>query len=119
MEQWDEKQRQLENEGLIEPDSSDDDEIVFVGRNGSMSDERRKEKQEGALEKDKLIFQSLVDDHGAAFGYVLMVSSMYDMLLTARQTLPCSLDRHVLRPSDLVRDNWQPSSTRSLCWPQA
>jgi hypothetical protein len=31
---------------------------------------RRLSKQEGALEKDKLIFQSLVDDHGASFGYV-------------------------------------------------
>lgn len=68
VEQWEEKQRQLEQEGLIDPDS-EDEEIVFVGRNGAMSDERRKEKQEDALEKDKLIFQSLVDDHGAAFGY--------------------------------------------------
>src|SRR6202012_5723964 len=68
VEKWEEKQRQLEKEGLIEPDS-EDEEIVFVGRNGAMSDERRKEKQEEVLEKDRLIFESLVDDHGAAFGY--------------------------------------------------
>ena len=70
VEQWEEKQRQLEKEGLIDPDS-EDDEIVFIGRNGAMSDERRKEKGEEHLKKDKLIFQSLVDDHGAAFGYVV------------------------------------------------
>jgi hypothetical protein len=35
-----------------------------------MSDEKKQSKQDGALEKDKLIFQSLVDDHGASFGYV-------------------------------------------------
>lgn len=68
VQKWEEKQRQLEKEGLIEPDS-EDEEIVFVGRNGAMSDERQKSKQDEVLEKDKLIFQSLVDDHGAAFGY--------------------------------------------------
>ena len=71
MEQWEQKQRQLEKEGLIEETDSEDDEIVFVGRNGAMSDEKRKQAQgEAKLEKDKLIFQSLVDDHGASFGYV-------------------------------------------------
>lgn len=69
VEQWEEKQRQLEKDGLIEETDSEDDEIVFVGRNGAMSDERRRlAREEGTLEKDKLIFQSLVDDHGASFG---------------------------------------------------
>ena len=68
VEKWEAKQRQLEREGLIEPDS-EDEEIVFVGRNGTMSDEKRRSKQDEVLEKDKLIFQSLVDDHGASFGY--------------------------------------------------
>lgn len=71
VQQWEAKQRQLESEGLIEETDSEDDEIVFVGRNGAMSDERKQAKQEGALAKDKLIFQSLVNDHGASFGYVL------------------------------------------------
>lgn len=67
--QWEAKQRELEREGLIDGDS-EDEEIVFVGRNGSMrdSEERRREKEEEGLAKDKLIFQSLVNDHGAAFG---------------------------------------------------
>merc|ERR1712014_487874 len=68
------KKRQLEQEGLIDPDSSEDEEIVFVGRNGAMNDIRRREKQEEHLQKDKLIFESLVDDHGAAFGRYLVHS---------------------------------------------
>ncbi|PPJ49650.1 hypothetical protein CBER1_02158 [Cercospora berteroae] len=78
--QWDEKQRELENEGLIEPDSSDD-EIVFVGRNSAMSDDKRKEKDARHLQKDKLIFQGLVDDHGAAFGRYLVhsIASYYGL----------------------------------------
>jgi hypothetical protein len=71
--QWEEKQRELESEGLIEADSSDE-EIVFVGRNGAMSDDRTREKEDKGLEKDKLIFQGLVDDHGAAFGRYLVHS---------------------------------------------
>ena len=71
--QWEGKQKQLEQEGLIEADS-EDEEIVFVGRNGAMSDETRQNKQDAVLAKDKLIFQSLVDDHGAAFGYVTFLT---------------------------------------------
>ncbi|KAK4554609.1 hypothetical protein LTR86_008464 [Recurvomyces mirabilis] len=73
IEQWEAKQAELEKEGLIDPDS-EDEEIVFVGRNGVMSDEMQREKDEETLEKDKLIFQSLVDDHGAAFGRYLVHS---------------------------------------------
>lgn len=70
--QWEEKQKEMEQDGLIDPSSSEDEEIVFVGRNGAMSDERRREKQSNALEKDKLIFQGLLDDHGSAFGRYLV-----------------------------------------------
>ena len=66
---WEEKQRELEDEGAIESSSEEEDEeIVFVGRNGEMSEGRRRERQEAHLQKDKLIFQGLLDDHGAAFG---------------------------------------------------
>lgn len=68
---WEDKARQLESEGLIDPDS-EDEEIVFVGRNGAMSDERQKEKHQETLEKDKVIFQGLLDDHGSAFGRYLV-----------------------------------------------
>ncbi|KAK0365097.1 hypothetical protein LTR91_004146 [Friedmanniomyces endolithicus] len=73
IEQWEDKERELESEGVIEADS-EDEEIVFVGRNGVMSDERRREREMETVEKDKLIFQSLVDDHGAAFGRYLVHS---------------------------------------------
>jgi hypothetical protein len=73
---WEGKQRELEREGLIEGSDSEDEEIVFVGRGGVTRDEVNGEQKEGGkLEKDKLIFQSLVDDHGASFGYVLPLLS--------------------------------------------
>lgn len=89
VEKWEEKQRQLEKEGLIEPDS-EDEEIVFVGRNGAMSDEQRKNKQEDEVKKDKLIFQSLVDDHGAAFGRYLVhcIAQYYGSLSEGREPSP-------------------------------
>ena len=48
---------------------SDDEEIVFVGRNGQMSDWPPKTKT--SMERDRLIFDSLANDRGASFGYVL------------------------------------------------
>jgi hypothetical protein len=51
---------------------SEDEEIVFVGRNGSMSDEQRTIVEE-ELQREKLVFDSLADDHGASFGYVVVL----------------------------------------------
>ena len=76
---WERKQRVLNGgkggsnvEGEIEglEMDSEDEEIVFVGRNGMMSDEQRKTVEE-ELEREKLVFDSLLDDHGASFGCVL------------------------------------------------
>lgn len=69
VESWENKQAEMEKDGLIDADS-EDEEIVFVGRNGAMSDERKKAREEKDLKRDKLVYESLVDDHGAAFGYV-------------------------------------------------
>lgn len=94
--QWEQKQKQLEREGLIEPDS-EDEEIVFVGRNGSMSDEKRKNKHEEALKKDKLVFESLVDDHGAAFGYAItprMVNETAELTFACRRYLVHSIAQY-------------------------
>lgn len=116
---WEEKQRQLEREGVVEHEEdeeavevdSEDEEIVFVGRNGGMSDEKRKldgdkKDSEQQLEKDKLIFQSLVDDHGASFGYVsCLISFHFTCNLTdfgLPQPLPRPRHRHLLRPQNLV-----------------
>ena len=66
--EWEERRRVLEGRGETELDS-EDEEIVFVGRNGTMSEEQRKTVEE-ELEREKLVFDSLADDHGASFGYV-------------------------------------------------
>ena len=65
---WEEKERQLKGDGLDDVASSDEEEIVFVGRNGRMRDEYLMRQKERELQRDKLIFDSLVDDHGASFG---------------------------------------------------
>ena len=70
---WEERERTLEGEGLRDIDS-DDEEIVFVGRNGQMHDMRESPKskieaEEEEVKRDKLVFHSLEDDNGASFGY--------------------------------------------------
>ena len=50
----------------IEADS-EDEELVFVGRDGGMSDEQR-EQVERQLEREKKVFDSLVGEKGGSFG---------------------------------------------------
>lgn len=52
---------------------SEDDEIVFVGRNGQMNDTPPSPKvktveEEDQIERDRLVFESLANDQGAGFG---------------------------------------------------
>ena len=57
-----------------EPDlDSEDEEIVFVGRNGQMNDippspQSKNSLDEDNIEKDRLVFESLANDQGASFG---------------------------------------------------
>lgn len=67
IQQWEEKRRSLEDEAVIEPDS-EDEEIIFVGRTGQMHDMRAARYSED-LQREKLVFDSLENDHGASFGY--------------------------------------------------
>ncbi len=58
---------------------SEDEEIVFVGRNGQMSDmppspKSKDRKKEDEIERDRLVFDSLANDQGASFGYVIHIS---------------------------------------------
>lgn len=62
---------------------SEDEEIVFVGRNGTMSDEQRKTVEE-ELEREKKVFDSLADDTGASFGRWLVHSIAQYYGLTSR-----------------------------------
>lgn len=88
--QWEAKSQQLEADGLIDADS-EDEEIVFVGRNGAMSDDASNRAaeahEEKGLRRDKLIFQGLVDDNGAAFG---SVSVYNDLLIWVCHTDSCA-----------------------------
>ncbi|KAM3420170.1 hypothetical protein BST61_g3464 [Cercospora zeina] len=112
--QWGEKQKELEHEGLIEPDSSDD-EIIFVGRNGAMSDDRRKEKDARHLQKDKLIFQGLVGDHGAAFGRYLVHSiALYYGLRTFSVTTGTPARREAYVGLKFDPTTRRPSLTRTI-----
>ncbi|KAI9741479.1 MAG: hypothetical protein M1818_004285 [Claussenomyces sp. TS43310] len=71
--EWEGKHARLgDDDAAVELDS-EDEEIVFVGRNGTMSDEQRKTVEE-ELEREKLVFDSLADDHGATFGRWLVHS---------------------------------------------
>ncbi|KAF1824409.1 uncharacterized protein K489DRAFT_316914 [Dissoconium aciculare CBS 342.82] len=121
--EWEDKQRQLEDEGAIAESSDDDDEeeIVFVGRSGASHDAVDRHA-DAALAKDKLIFESLVDDHGAAFGrYLVHAIGTYYGLKTwsvtttgspARREAYVSLDvdgptqRPPLSAADMPRPLW-------------
>lgn len=70
IENWEEKERRDEQDGPADLDS-DDEEIVFVGRNGQMNDMRAAEQ---ALRRDKMVFDSLVGDRSGAFGRWLVHS---------------------------------------------
>jgi hypothetical protein len=67
--EWEMRQKAEEGKSDLEMDS-EDEEIVFVGRNGVLSDEQRT-SAEAQLQREKLVFDSLADDHGASFGYVV------------------------------------------------
>ncbi|GAB7339650.1 hypothetical protein MBLNU457_6236t1 [Dothideomycetes sp. NU457] len=72
---WEERLKALEDdefENALESDS--DEEIVFVGRDGAMSDERKKERTISDLKREKMVFESSVGDSSAAFGRWLVHS---------------------------------------------
>jgi hypothetical protein len=63
---WEDKERRAEQAGLpaIDPDS-DDDEIVFVGRNGQTHDERAMEER---IKRELMLFETPEEDVGGSFG---------------------------------------------------
>lgn len=70
--EFEKREREREGKEEVEMDS-EDEEIVFVGRNGTMSDEQRKTVEE-ELEREKMIFDALEGDKGASFGRWLVHS---------------------------------------------
>ena len=74
---WNERETKLRDEGLhdmpLTSDSEEDDEIVFIGRNGAMHDSpgrkelQRDEGWDETISREKLVFEGLQDDKGASF----------------------------------------------------
>jgi len=72
-----ERMRMKGTDSEEEPElDSEDEEIVFVGKNGRMSDEVRKERElaERFLEREKKIWEGAADDKGSGFGRWLVHS---------------------------------------------
>ena len=102
---WERKQQRLAEEGLHDADS-DEEEIVFVGRNGQMHDmppsptakrrgawaEVEEEEDDDDVKREKLVFDSLADEHGASFGYVEFCPLLeFDLLTCSRRWLVHSI----------------------------
>ena len=80
---WEKRQERFHNDGLDDMDS-EEEEIVFVGRSGQMHDmppspKAKRGMEEEAVGKEKLVFDSLANDHRASFG--LVCSLRFLMLL--------------------------------------
>lgn len=69
---WEEKTIKIDQEFPREVDS-EDEEIVFIGRNGQMHDlppspKAKKHLDGDSVKSNHLVFDSLANDHGASFG---------------------------------------------------
>jgi hypothetical protein len=68
LQKWGEKEGRRHQDGLHDVDS-EEEEIVFVGRNGGMHESPgRKEKYRDDLGREKMLFEGMADDKGARFG---------------------------------------------------
>jgi hypothetical protein len=67
LQKWNEKEAKSREDGLHDVDS-EEEEIVFIGRNGQMHDSPARDKALKDLQRDKLVFDGLADDRGASFG---------------------------------------------------
>lgn len=59
--EWEEKEREAEAEGIPADPDSEDDEIVFVGRNGQTKERER-------AKRELMLFETPEDDNGGSFG---------------------------------------------------
>lgn len=110
---------QTKKEEKLELDS-EDEEIVFVGRNGQMHDMPLSPKSKNSIDKDdierdRLVFDSLANDQGASFGYVQWCSSLCMVLvLTLVQSLARPFHSFLLRSTHLVNYCRQSSTTGGI-----
>lgn len=69
VEEWEDKERRAAEDGLpADMDSSDDEEIVFVGRNGKMSDLRSPTDKHSNVKRELMLFETPEEDQGGSFG---------------------------------------------------
>ncbi|KKY27078.1 hypothetical protein UCRPC4_g01303 [Phaeomoniella chlamydospora] len=73
VQRWNDKQASRLEDGLHDVDS-DEDEIVFVGRNGQMHDSPGRMRMQEDLRRDKLVFEASAEDRSAGFGRWLVHS---------------------------------------------
>ncbi|KZF25494.1 hypothetical protein L228DRAFT_265963 [Xylona heveae TC161] len=82
VEEWEQKKKHSAHDDFGDLDS-EDEEIVFVGRNGQMNDmaSSRASLDEVPAHPERLVFESLADDHGASFGRWLVhsIASYYGL----------------------------------------
>ncbi|KAF2125001.1 hypothetical protein P153DRAFT_301088 [Dothidotthia symphoricarpi CBS 119687] len=64
---WEEKERKAEQDGLPADPDSEDDEIVFVGRNGQMNDFQANSEAE-RVKRELMLFETPEEDVGGSFG---------------------------------------------------
>lgn len=64
--EWEEKERKAEAEGIPADADSEDDEIVFVGRNGRMNDDLAKDAEQ--RKRELKLFETPEGDVGGSFG---------------------------------------------------
>ncbi|KAH5095916.1 hypothetical protein HBI81_109880 [Parastagonospora nodorum] len=65
VEDWEEKERRAEQDGLPADPDSEDDEIVFVGRNGQTREQTRNEDR---IKRELMLFETPEGDLGGSFG---------------------------------------------------
>jgi hypothetical protein len=71
---WEAREQEAKVDNGCALDDSEDDEIVFVGRQGTMHDRPSSSGSDEFLEPEKLIFDALEGDSGASFGRWLVHS---------------------------------------------
>lgn len=64
---WNKKDAKTRDHVLHDVDS-EEEEIVFIGRNGQVHDSPTRDRAFKGLQRDLLVFGGLADDRGASFG---------------------------------------------------
>ena len=130
---WEQKQKGREEEGLGDADS-EEDEIVFVGREGKLMHdmppspttkrawhgERVADAEEADTDvaREKLVFEAMADDHGASFVSVSFrhsCSSLHSFIRFPKTLIPSPPKPNTPTPARIMLT---PSALQPLARPQ-